>query len=156
MVHARMRSLFRPAAAHLPNTSYLLFSSSTPQPPSQRLCPTTNLATTNSHHKNKQNDRLNTLPPHKPPNRPNSNLPNRLFNPLPLLHRRRRLDPRLPPTLSSPHNPRLNRHLHHPRKQHSLVLHRRPQRHHPGQHCLGAEEKCYGVEVWLQYLVHAQ
>jgi hypothetical protein len=145
MAHARMRSLFRPAAAHPPNTSYLLFSSSNSK----------TYSTTNNAH-NKKHDRLNTLPPHKPPNRPNSNLPNRLFNPLPLLHRRRRLDPRLPPPLPSPHNPRQHRHLHHPRKQHSLILHCRSQRNHPRQHCLGAEEKCYGVEVWLQYLVHAQ
>jgi uncharacterized protein (UPF0303 family) len=40
MVHARMRSLFRPAAAHPPNTSYLLFSSSTPRPHLQHLNPT--------------------------------------------------------------------------------------------------------------------
>jgi hypothetical protein len=124
---------------------------------SKTLIRTLQLVSSPTHHTRhiQNNDRLNTLPPHKPPNRPNSNLPNRLFNPLSHLYRLRRLDLGLPPPLPSPHNPRFHRHLHNPRKLHSSVLHCRPQWNYSRQYDVGAEKERYGLEIWLQYLVYA-
>lgn len=147
----------RPAARP---TNYSLprhLSSSTPKPELQSSTKsTTHKLNQNNHAQNQKDDRLYTLPPHKPPHRPISNLPNRLFNPLPLLHRRRRLATRLSATLPPPHLPGRNCNFHLLSQQHSSLLHSRPQRHYPRQQCLGEQKECYCIALWLQYLVHAQ